>query len=225
MKKLVLSWFVLVLTTTLCAQNDVTKFLGIPVDGTKEEMIQKLKEKGFRISPIDKDILVGEFNGQDVSLHVVTNNNKVYRIMVHDTNGLSVGTIRIRFNRLCQQFKNNSKYISMNDYTISEDENIRYEMTVHDKRYQASFYQIPDLTEYEDLVSAVTSEYGEDVLKDPMKMTEIMGEDMKILALCTKLYVNSMNKSVWFMIKENFGKYYIVMYYDNEYNNANGEDL
>ena len=113
----------------------------------------------------------------------------------------------------------------MNDYTISEDENIRYEMTVHDKRYQASFYQIPDLTEYEDLVSAVTSEYGEDVLKDPMKMTEIMGEDMKILALCTKLYVNSMNKSVWFMIKESFGKYYIVMYYDNEYNNANGEDL
>ena len=33
------------------------------------------------------------------------------------------------------------------------------------------------------------------------------------------------NKSVWFMIAERFGKYYICMYYDNEYNKADGEDL
>jgi hypothetical protein len=32
-------------------------------------------------------------------------------------------------------------------------------------------------------------------------------------------------KSVWFRISEYYGKYYIVMYYDNEYNHANGEDL
>ncbi len=29
------------------AQNDVTQFLGIPIDGTKSEMIYKLKSKGF----------------------------------------------------------------------------------------------------------------------------------------------------------------------------------
>lgn len=32
-------------------------------------------------------------------------------------------------------------------------------------------------------------------------------------------------RSVWFMINENYGKYYISMYYDNEYNMGNGEDL
>ena len=32
-------------------------------------------------------------------------------------------------------------------------------------------------------------------------------------------------KSVWFMICEDGGKYYIAMYYDNKYNEANGEDL
>ncbi len=33
-------------------------------------------------------------------------------------------------------------------------------------------------------------------------------------------------KPVWFMIsEEEYGKYYITMYYDNEYNRANGEDL
>lgn len=33
-------------------------------------------------------------------------------------------------------------------------------------------------------------------------------------------------KTEWFMIKEErYGKYYIVMYYDNEYNSANGDGL
>lgn len=32
-------------------------------------------------------------------------------------------------------------------------------------------------------------------------------------------------KPVWFMISNNYGKYYITMFYDNEYNRANGEDL
>ena len=33
------------------------------------------------------------------------------------------------------------------------------------------------------------------------------------------------SRQVWFMIGEQYGKYYIQMYYDNCYNNANGEDL
>ena len=35
----------------------------------------------------------------------------------------------------------------------------------------------------------------------------------------------STKKSVWFMISESYGKYYIIMFYDNEYIRANGEDL
>ena len=49
--------------------------------------------------------------------------------------------IRIRFNRLCEQFKKkNSKYLSLQDYTISEDEDISYEMSVHSKKYDALFF-------------------------------------------------------------------------------------
>ena len=33
------------------AQMDVTKFLGIPVDGNKSDMMSKLKSKGFTQSP------------------------------------------------------------------------------------------------------------------------------------------------------------------------------
>ena len=34
-----------------------------------------------------------------------------------------------------------------------------------------------------------------------------------------------MKKPVWFMISKYLNMYYITMFYDNEYNRANGEDL
>ena len=95
--------FILLTTTVnLSAQQDITTFLGIPIDGFKPDMITKLKSKGFS----GQDILTGEFNGTNVNLHIVTNNNKVYRIMLADENGLNESDIKIRFNNLCQQFQN-----------------------------------------------------------------------------------------------------------------------
>jgi hypothetical protein len=32
-------------------------------------------------------------------------------------------------------------------------------------------------------------------------------------------------RSVWFMISEKYGKFSLILFYDNEYNNAHGEDL
>ena len=84
MKKFLLIAVMMMTSVVLFAQNDVTKFLGIPVDGFKSEMIRKLKAKGFVSSSYDPEILEGEFNGTDVNVHIVTNNNKVYRIMLSD---------------------------------------------------------------------------------------------------------------------------------------------
>jgi hypothetical protein len=134
------------LSVTLYAQKDVTQFLGIPVDGYKPEMIQKLKTKGFTINPLTKDVLDGEFNGTDVNVFIATNNNKVWRIALADANHVNETDIKIRFNNLIKQFQNNKNYSSTSDstilkYTIPEDEDISYEMTVKNKRYQAVFYQ------------------------------------------------------------------------------------
>ena len=63
MKKLIIFLFVnflSVFSIVLHAQEDVTKFLGIPVDGSKSEMIQKLKAKGFTNTSSEKDILEGD---------------------------------------------------------------------------------------------------------------------------------------------------------------------
>jgi hypothetical protein len=59
------------------AQNkDVTKFLGIPVDGTKTEMKQKLIAKGFVPKKMgDLEWLEGEFNGRNVNVYICTNWN------------------------------------------------------------------------------------------------------------------------------------------------------
>ena len=78
MKKLII-FPLLFVAVFASAQIEVTKFLGIPVDGNKQQMIQKIKEKGYLYNS-NYDRLEGEFNGRDVFIYVVTNNNKVYRI-------------------------------------------------------------------------------------------------------------------------------------------------
>lgn len=226
MKKLLSVAVLLMVCIGVHAQNDVTKFLGIPVDGPKEEMIAKLKEKGFRNNPYDNTILSGVFNGRDVNIVVVTNNNKVCRIAIADEYPSNESDIKIRFNTLCRQFKNNSKYMpSENDYMIPEDENIRYEMNVRNKRYEASFHQTPELTDslviMNTLKSKLLLKYTQEELDDPNPTEELRADTIQ----CTMDYFFGTNKSVWFMISEQYGEYRIYLFYDNKYNQANGEDL
>lgn len=224
MKKLLSTTVVLMLSIMAYAQQDVTRFLGIPVDGSKAEMVRKLKEKGYR-GDLTTDALVGEFNGAKVNVFVATNNNKVCRIMVADANTVDERSIQIRFNRLCKQFANNPKYLSLQDYTIPEDEDIAYEMTVHNKRYEALFYQQPAALDTvavrEKLQSVLLSKYTKEQLADPTE--EIQSEIIKLsMDYVMEIYSK---RPVWFMISDHYGEYYITMYYDNEYNRANGEDL
>lgn len=225
MKKIVFFIVLLTITISTFAQKDVTKFMGIPIDGFKPEMIKKLKEKGFVSSTTDKEILEGEFNGTQVNVYVVTNSNKVCRIMLCDAHQMAETDIKIRFNKLCQQFKNNSKYTSLDDYTIPEDEDISYEMGVNSKRYEAIFYQNPVITDSlaiaNDIKEIILQKYSEKDLENP---TDDIKTDITKMSLSYAMDLMS-KKPVWFMISEFYGKYYITMFYDNEYNRANGEDL
>lgn len=229
MKRVLLSVLTLFLMSVVVyGQQEVTTFLGIPVDGSKSEMIQKLKEKGFKPDPENTEALIGEFNGMDVNVFVVTNKDKVWRIMVCDAHTMNETDIRIRFNKLCQQFDNNKKYMSIESFNreISEDEDIAYEMTVNHKRYEAIYYQNPtilgDSIAFRKAIQPILlKKFTEEQLANPTE--EIQKDVMEI----TIQYIAelSVRKSVWFMISDLFGQYYISMYYDNEYNRANGEDL
>lgn len=230
MKKALSLMLLLLLAVSVFAEKDVTRFLGIPVDGSKAEMLQKIKAKGFRSSSVDKDILEGEFNGYNVNIHVVTNGNRVYRVMVCDATPVDERSIQIRFNRLCEQFENNPKYINLGNDRIPDDEDIQYEILVNKKRYEAAYFQLPDTATYNETVMEkclpkLLEKYSpeqfqnptEDMINDLIKASKEIAEDVAKDISAKKL--------VWFTISNHLGKYYITMFYDNEYNQANGEDL
>ena len=84
-KTLILCAALFTLTLLCNAQDRALKFLGIPVDGYKSEMIQKLRDKGYTYSNNGgEDVLTGEFNGTDVNIYIGTSNNKVWRIYIAD---------------------------------------------------------------------------------------------------------------------------------------------
>ena len=206
------------------AQNkDVTKFLGIPVDGTKTEMKQKLISKGFVPKKMgDLEWLEGEFNGRNVNVYICTNNNKVYRIMLADKNTVDEAQIKIHFNNLVKQFENNKRYYAFGDYSLSDEEDISYEMIVHNKIYAAYYSQNPDFENIDTKVQiAIKEKYSAEELKNP---SETIKKD--IADITDKITFDEFSmKPVWFRIVSYNGEYYISMYYDNEYNHANGEDL
>ena len=180
MKRFLITFlFVLMTITTIAQESNTIKFLGIPVDGDKKEMISKLQAKGYEYDT-SLDALFGEFNGTDVFISVQTVNNRVWRIGIGDANMNNDETnIKIRYNNLFKQLSNNGKYEVHAGSTLEEKEDISYEMSVHKKRYDAYFY-----------------------LKD-----------------------KSIHGRVWYMIVEMYGKYGIIMYYENLDNAANGDDL
>jgi hypothetical protein len=144
MKKIFALFLSTFLFASLFAQQSVTTFLGIPVDGTKLSMRQKLINKGFRYVP-SRDCLEGEFNGRKVELLIATNRDKVWRIVVVDKDLSDETGIRIRFNDLYRQFRNNEKYIlnPMGEVgVLPEDEDIAYNISIKNKRYERSFFQV-----------------------------------------------------------------------------------
>ena len=147
--------------------------------------------------------------------------------MLCDANTQNESNIKIRFNKLVSQFENNKRYTSLDKYTLSDEENISYEMTVNKKNYDALFYQVPNMEKVDTLAlqkkvrNELLSKYTEAELKNP---SEEITKEIQNTAIKIGMEMMFM-KPVWFRICESYGEYYITMFYDNEYNHANGEDL
>ena len=108
---------------------------------------------------------------------------------------------------------------------VPEDEDISYEMSVNAKRYDAYFVQVPEITDSaavaNKLKEKLLTKYTQEQLASP---TEEVQAD--IVKASSELAIELMaNKPVWFTISDFRGEYYITMFYDNEYNRAQGEDL
>ena len=135
MRKFLTLLAMIAISASVFAQKEVTKFLGIPVDGSPTEMIKKLKAKGFTTDEgfmqavkqglVDWDgpeVLIGRFNGEKVGVYLGVEQNKVWRICLSDEDTRDETQIRIRFNNLVRQFEGNGKYVPYDDeQTIADD--------------------------------------------------------------------------------------------------------
>lgn len=207
-------------SVTSFAQDNTLKFLGIPVDGTEANMIAQLKQKGFTYDATQK-CLKGKFNGRQSHVFISTNYGRVDRIYVADADVMDEADIRVRFNNLISQMNNNSKYFAIGNDEISESEDISYEMMVHNKRYEASYSLVPQLTEEDQ--KAILARVA--AMKDELEGKEESEIQAAALIVAMKYAYEKSTGTVWFMISESYGRYYISMYYDNLKNRPNGEDL
>lgn len=143
MKKILMVLILCITTVSIFAQNTI-KFLDIPVDGTKQEVIIKLQTKGYEYNT-DLDILTGVFNGYDVIITIQDVNNRVYRIVVMDRKATDEINIKIKYNLLFDQFINSGKYVSIDNSTkLTDNDDINYEIHINKKRYISSFRLIDE---------------------------------------------------------------------------------
>lgn len=166
MKKILFILFLFVASLTVDAQ---VNFMGIHVDGDAYSMLHQLRKKGFtdmtekyEMENKQLPILKGTFNGKSVHVFVATNNEKVYRICVAYAQPVNESQVIIDFNNLFYQFSNNSKYLWLDGDEIEQKEDISHEMCVHNKQYDATFYQIlsDNLSEENSVWFRIAEYYG-----------------------------------------------------------------
>ena len=222
MKRIFATLFLVITTITVFAQstNDNTlKFLGHPIDGRKTEMRYHLLKKGFKYDSYS-DCYKGYFNGKRANVFISTYKKKVDRIYVAFPM-TSESDIRYEYNHLISQFNRNDKYTSLfENEEIAENEDISYEMTVNNKRYEAYYYYVPQIDSL-----AMQQWFQEEILTKytPEELEEITEDD--VFRLLYENLEDILTGSVWFTIHEHRGKYNIGLYYDNLNNRPNGEDL
>lgn len=141
MKKTLFIITLLMYSISTWAQDHVTRFLDIPVDGTKEEMIEKLKAKGFTEAHDEYQQLLGKFNNKDAVITIYTHNDKVYRVSVFSRIPVSEIDAKVEFNYLIKAFMDTDNYLP---YTSTEP---KFEVSMEENNtknsYCAIFLQLP----------------------------------------------------------------------------------
>ena len=229
----VLFVFFSILAFAQTATDGTIKFLGIPVDGTKQNMITQLKSKGFQYFS-HNDCLIGQFNGKDVEIHVVTNHDVVYRIYVQYLTGLSESRILSEYNTLLEQFNRNIKYVTPRaNRPIPRTEHIAYEMSGNNKQYEAAYlYLSPDLFSEKEvgqihqLMDKLKGMSEDEILESVDELVaSLQISDAEEAESFVQKWLTLQNNCVWFKINGDYGNYELGIYYDNRNNQPNGEDL
>ena len=231
MKRIILSFLFVLMALAVLAQTDNTiKFLGIPVDGKKSEMVSALMKKGF-VYDANRNAMVGKFNGVMSIVLISEKYGKVDRVIVSDDCATrDQADIRIRYNNLISQFeKLNDRYYTIEpNERIPDNENISREIRFHKKKYQAIFFYIPIQNNQELANKVIEEAFAEVKERVDAEVLARKSEEEKLQMLIDLLgeRITLMTTGyVWFTILEEHGRLSIAIYYENENNQPNGDEL
>lgn len=215
------------LPLSLLAESKAIRFLGIPVDGPKSEMIEKIKAKGFTYH-ITEDYFTGYYYGYPVYVFVQLENRVVNRIIVYDIPQCNQKEIKKRFNELCTKFDRDKRYRSLSDsiVKIRQNEDILKEMRLHQKQYRGLYAQgrttradslaIQEALRKTDSPVSIETKYKTESLRESRRRIHVKAMK-RVTPIC-----DGVNKSVvWFAISEKFKKFGMILVYDN-LNNFSG---
>ena len=238
MRKLIITLLLTVLCSAAFAQesnNGTLKFIGIPIDGPKEQLIEKIKAKGFRSSPY-REGLLGQFNGQTVEVEVLDNHGTAYCVCVAFP-GTSAYMVRTEYNALLEQFLCNDKYLPVKSYEkIPEDVDFSFGIAAFNEKYRPSFaYISPDIFT-KDEAKKLREAYAKLMT---MPEEERNSEESLLLAFASDVngwtpeeasaFTNKLptirDGGVCFTIIPDSGEYQIGLFYYNLKNAPRGEDL
>ena len=227
-KKVFVLLVAIVMSAGIVAENYPTKFLGIPIDGTKQEMIRHIQSKGF-VYNRQLDCLTGVLNGEKVVIALRTYNGRVCQVMVGELQTYSVKQIKVKFNNLMKQFNEHPNYISatLDQTYIDKREKVSREISKNGKKYAAYYMQITHdldttiwMKDMDKIAQNVVAQLADrDSISEHEK--DLAGTYIEQKAM-RQQYLHNI---VWFQILEKQGKYSIALYYDNLYNQPLGSNL
>ena len=203
------------------AQNNGTlEFLGIPIDGPIEQMYDALGEKGFE-KVWYSDYMTGVFNGENVHVYFSTNHGIVDKVRVEYPYYSEENEVRVKYNVLLSRFNRNAKYICVIPHAeVSSDENIRGEVSLNSKSYEAIYFYLNPGLDGKAWVEGFKQEY----LRRYKKPLEGLSyEEMEEALFCLPAEVSdAVIGVVWFTI---VNANWININYVNFRNRPRGEDL
>ena len=198
MRKFLTLLAMIAISASVFAQKEVTQFMGIPVDGSPTEMVKKLKTKGFKT---DEDAI------QAVKRGLIDWDGP--EVLIGRFNGERVRVyLGVEQNKVWRIFLSDKD--SRDETQIKMRFNTLVRQFENNDKYVPYFDGEQTIADDEDISYQITVNK-----KQYQALFAQKGEDGTV----------DEKRMVWFTIVERSDGYYIVMLYDNEYNQADGSDL
>lgn len=194
------------------------KFVGVPIGGTKEQMFNALKAKGFEMG---YNGMTGMFNGEHVTLHLNTNHGIVDWVKVVYPRCSEENDTRIKYNTLLSRFNRNAKYVCVNPRAeVPAEERIYWKINENTKYYDAVYFYLHPEINAKEWVEEFKQEYQKRYKKPLQGLSYVEIEET---LFCLPMKVSAaISGIVWFTMVD---IHEININYVNFKNRPRGEDL